>query len=417
MQDQDDLSAPARTEARKAADTRVVRSNWAGRIVLFAFFIALGAAAMYMAMPLLMKGGAPAGGPPGMGGPGGMAAMVMPVEAVKAERRTMSESITVTASLRAQEQAAIKAEVAGRIVSIPFAEGQKVKKGDVLFKLDDSVQRASLAQAQADVSLSQNNVTRYTQLRNSRAIAGVQVEQAQAQLNTANANVALAKANLAKTTIRAPFDGTAGIRNVSVGDVLDASRDLVTVTQTTPLRVIFELPEKFLPAVEVGQIVRFTVESHPGRTFEANVNAVDSAIDPATRGVRVQASTPNEDGALMAGQFATLSFALDSQTKALAVLDSAIVPEGGQFTVFKIGADDSVQKTPVRVGLRDGTYAEIIQGLKEGDRVVTAGQQKLFPGMKVKALPASTVTIKTPPSLEDSPATVGTEPPAEPAAP
>lgn len=408
MSDPDELSAPPRKRTRKASPRpeaarelpQVPRSNWAGRIVLFALFIAIGAGGMYMAMPMLMKTPPPgAGGPPG-GNP--MAAMVMPVEAAPVQRRTMTESITVTASLRAQEQAAIKAEISGRIVSIPFTEGQPVKKGDVLFKLDDSVQKAALAQAQADVSLSRNNVKRYTELKNSRAIAAVQVEEAQAQLNTATANVALARANLAKTTIKAPFDGVAGIRNASVGDVVDPSRALVTVTQTQPLRVIFDLPEKFMPAVAIGQSVTFRVESHPGRVFQAVVNAVDSAIDPNTRGVRVQASTPNEDNTLVPGQFATLSFALESQTKALAALDSAIVPEGGQFTVYKIGADDSVQKAPVRVGLRDGTYAEILQGLNEGDRVVTAGQQKLFPGMKVKILPASAVTVAPPPSLEDT---------------
>lgn len=405
MSDTDDLSAPPRKRTRKAATPGTLktppqaRSNWAGGIILAVLFIAMGAGAMYMAMPMLMKGAAPAGGAPAGGNP--MAAMVMPVEAAKAERRTMTESVVVTASLRAQEQAAIKAEIAGRVVSIPFAEGQAVKKGDVLFKLDDSVQKAALAQAQADVNLSRNNVKRYTELKNSRAIAGVQVEEAQAQLNTATANVALARANLAKTTILAPFDGTAGIRNASVGDVVDASQDLVTVTQTKPLRVIFELPERFLPAVQLGQTVHFTVESHPNEQFEATINAVDSAIDPTTRGVRVQASAPNEDGRLMAGQFATLSFALASQTQALTVLDSAIVPEGGQFTVFKIGADETVQKTQVRVGLRDGTYAEILQGLSDGDTIVTAGQQKLFPGMKVKALPAQTVTVKPQPSMDD----------------
>lgn len=418
MSKSDDLKAPTRkpraASAKPAAAPAPKRplhvepareygtDSTLSKVLLFVVFAAIGAGAMYLALPVIMGPQAPASGVPAAagGGKGPASGMVLPVEGVQASKKPMAQSLTVTASLNASESATIKPEVSGRIVSIPFTEGAEVKKGDVLFKMDDSVQRAALGQAQADASLSRNNVKRYKDLLGSRAVARVQVEEAQAQLNTATANIALAKANLDKMTIRAPFDGKAGIRNASVGDVVDASNQLVTVTQVTPLRVIFDLPERFLPAVAKDQVVKFTVESHPDRTFDATIMAIDSTIDPVTRAVRIQASAPNDDGALLSGQFATLAFSLTAATEALVVPESALIPEGGQFNVFVVGADGAVAKTPVTPGTRDGRLVEISKGLAEGDTVVTAGQQKLFPGMKVKVMPPSEVTVA--PSPEEA---------------
>ncbi len=415
MTKSDDLKAPTRkprtAPAKRAAPAAAKRplhveaaheyprDNTLGKVLLFVVFAAIGAGAMYLALPVIMgPQGTPAvAGAPAAAKGGPMGAMVMPVEGIQVTRMQMAQNLTVTASLGASESATIKPEVSGRIVAIPFTEGGQVKKGDVLFKMDDSVQKAALSQAQADASLSRNNVRRYKELGASRAVAKVQVEEAQAQANTANANIALAKANLDKMTIRAPFDGKAGIRNASVGDVVDPTDQLVTVTQVTPLRVIFDLPERFLTAVAKDQTVKFTVESQPGRTFDATIMAIDSAIDPTTRAVRIQAAAPNEDGALLSGQFATLAFSTTAPAEALAIPDSAIVPEGGQFFVFKVGADGTVAKAPVTPGMRDGKSVEITKGLAEGDTVVTAGQQKIFPGMKVKVLPPSDITVTSSP--------------------
>jgi membrane fusion protein (multidrug efflux system) len=418
----EDLKAPSRSSRprkvvatpapQRVASVRPNNGSMLGKIALMAVFIAIGAGAMYIAMPALMAGkaggppaGMPAGaggppvgkGAPGAGGPPGMAAMAMPVEGLKVSKTKMAKTLTATATLRANESATIKPEIAGRVTKIAFTEGGTVKKGDVLFEMDDSVQRAALAQANANVSATRNNMNRYKELEETRAVARAEVETAQAAYNAAAANVSLAKANLAKMTIRAPFDGQAGIRSVSVGDVVDPSRDLVTISQTTPLRVLFDLPERYLPLVQAGQTVNFSVESHPDVNFEASVNAIDSTIDPVTRAVRVQATTPNENNLLLSGQFATLNFAMSAATDVLAVPDSALVPEGGQISVYTVGEDGMLAKTSVQAGIRDGVNVEITSGLKEGDTVVTAGQQKIFPGMKVMVKPPSKVNVTPPP--------------------
>lgn len=403
-------SASARRPASKTARSHDEReeggsSSPLGFILILVVCAAVGAAGMYFAMPLLAskapEGGAPAAAAPAAGGPPGEAP-ALPVEGMKAGKIPMAQTLSVTATLRANESAVIKPEVSGRVMEIPFTEGAPVKKGDILFKMDGSVQKAALSQAQANVNVATNNAQRYKDLVGERAVSKSQYEQALAERNTANANVALAKANLDKMTIRAPFDGVAGIRNVSVGDVVDPTNELVSVTQTTPLRVIFDVPERFLPVVQAGSKVNFTVPSKPDTQFEATIVARDSMIDPVTRAVRVQATVPNEDGALLSGQFATLGFALSAPTEVLAIPDSAIIPEGGSFSVFKVGDGGAVEKVQVKTGLRDAAHVEILDGLADGDTVVTAGQQKLFPGMKVQIVPPSKITTAPPPEEESA---------------
>lgn len=362
--------------------------RWTRHILSFIAYAAIGAGLMALTMPVFLKSEQAAQTKSDKRGD-----VSIPVEAIRAERINMTDTLTVTATLEANESALIKSEVAGRITSIPFTEGSDVKKGDVLFKLDDSVQRATLAQAQANMSFADNNARRYNNLAQSRAISRSEAEQASADVKTARANIALAQANLNKMTIRAPFDGRAGIRSMSVGDVVDPGVSLVTIAQIKPLRILFELPEKYLNNVALDQPVRFSVTSKPNRIFEGIVTAIDSQIDPSTRAVKIKASVANEDGALLSGQFASLTFGLASDAKVIAIPDSALVPEGGQFFVYKVNKSSKVDKVNVQPGLRDGQNVEIKRGLNEGDLVVTAGQQKLFPESRVTVMPPAPITV------------------------
>lgn len=372
--------------------------KWMRPVLGFLLFMALGAGGMYLAMPHILKSDAQIIRKENVQN---KKDKIVPVEAVTASEMSMMDTLTVTATLEAGETATIRPEVTGRVISIPFIEGKTVKKGDILFKLDDSVQRAVLAQAQANMSFARNNARRYDNLLDSRAISRTEAEQAGADLKSSLANVALAQANLSKMTIRAPFDGTVGIRNVSVGTVVDPGVELVTITQTKPLRILFELPEKYLPNIAINQPVRFTVSSHPDKVFTGIIAAIDSQIDPVSRSVKVKATIPNEDGALLSGQFASLAFGLNRTARVIAIPEAALVPEGRQVYVYKIDADNRVQKTNVEPGLRDGVNVEIKTGVNAGDKIVTAGQQKLFQDTRVQILPPTKITI-TPPSEEES---------------
>ncbi|MGD9649651.1 MAG: efflux RND transporter periplasmic adaptor subunit [Dongiaceae bacterium] len=330
------------------------------------------------------------------GGPGPPGDFSIKVEAVQAVRETITQEMDVTGTLLSNESAVISAEIAGRVVAIDFTEGSKVKKGDVLFKLDDSVQRAALAQARADLALSQNNVERYNKLAGTGAVARVNIEEAIARLNLARANVALAEANLAKTIIKAPFDGIAGIRQVSIGDVVSAGEKLVNMEQMSPIRVLFSVPERYLPQIKEGVSVILTSQAWPGEVFPAKISAIDPKIDPNSRALSLQAQSANESGKLYPGQFVTVVLPLDVHANALTIPDQALIPLGKQNFVFRV-VDGKVQRIEVQVGLRANFKAEILAGLNEGDMVVTAGQQKLQDGMPVTVAEPTPITITQPP--------------------
>lgn len=336
--------------------------------------------------------GAP-GGKPGAAGAGAGGPPPTKVEATKAVTEQIAEKMNVVGNLTSKESVVISSEIMGRIVSIPFKEGQEVKKGDLLFKLDDSVQKAELLKAQANYQLAQNNVKRYDDLLKTGAISKVQYEQSQADLNLSTANIDLAKANLEKTTIRAPFSGVAGIRQVSIGDVVQNGQKLVNLEQMSPIRVLFTAPEKYLTQIKEGEKITITSESYPNEIFEGEIFAIDPRIDQTTRSISVQATSPNNDRKLFPGQFVSISMPLESTREAVIVPDQALVPEGTTVSVLLV-VDDKAKKVPVKTGMRANNKAEIISGVAKDDVVVTAGQLKIQDGAPVRISEPTEVKVR-----------------------
>lgn len=343
-----------------------------------------------------MVNGAISGGAPAQGGASGGAAGAakppggappMPVEAVQVRVGTVERTVTAVGSLLSNESVVVRPEVAGRISEIAFKEGQRVAKGTVLVRLDDAIARATLAQAQASIAFSRAELSRADQLVRQNTGPLRNREQASAKLLADEAAVQLAKAQLDKQVIAAPFDGVLGLRKASVGDFVQAGKDIVNLEDIDTLKLDFRVPEMFLPAVKVGQTVKVAVDAFGGRSFDGTVYAIDPLVDVNGRALAIRARVPNPDGSLRPGLFARVSLTLTTVPDAVLIPEQAIVAFGKDQFVFKV-VDGKVVQTRVVLGERRNAEVEIAKGLAPGDMVVTAGQLKIRDGVPVTVLPA-----------------------------
>lgn len=311
------------------------------------------------------------------------AGKIIHVEATKVTTGSMSQAMNAVGTLQSNESVEIKTEISGRIASIAFKDGQEIKAKDPLFMLDDSVQQAELAKAKANVVLATNNVKRASTLAKSGFTSKVGLEESQAELNLARANVQLAEANLEKTVIRAPFDGVMGIRKVSPGDIVTPQMSLVSIDQYSPIKIEFSVPERYLREIKVGSQVELSSDALPGKPIPAIITAIDSRVGEASRGIRVQALSENTDHVLFPGQFVTVNLKLQENENTLLIPDQALVAGAKQNYVYLV-VDGKAKKQEVKVGLRAENKAVVLDGLKEGDLVITAGQQKVQEGTTVE---------------------------------
>jgi membrane fusion protein (multidrug efflux system) len=309
----------------------------------------------------------------------------VPVEAAKVIAAPMSEQVTAVGTLLSDESVTVSSEIPGRLKEIHFEEGQPVDKGAPLFTLDDSVYRAQLADAEAKLKLAEQSYKRNNQLFSNKYATAQSNDESASNLAVNTAAVELARVQLDKAHIVAPFAGIVGLRHVSVGEYITAGQGLVNLEAVDPIKADFRVPEKFLPAIRVGQTIRIKVDAFPGESFEGKVYAIDPRLDVSGRSLLVRALVPNNDQRLRPGLFARVTVLLQLKEDALSVPEQAIVPQGdGQF-VFKI-VGGKVQLTKVVTGTRREGRVEIVEGLSLGDQVVTAGQLKIRDGTPVSVV-------------------------------
>jgi membrane fusion protein (multidrug efflux system) len=357
-----------------------------------------------------------ASGPATKGGPGGPpGAPAAPVEIAKVATEAMPQTITAVGSLRSDESVTIRPEVAGRIALIGFREGQPVRKGDVLVRLDASVNEAEVQQARANLKLARSKYERAVDLAKSNFISGQARDEAENNLRVAEAALALVEAKLAKTQIRAPFSGVIGLRAVSVGDYVKEAQDLVNLESIELLKVDFRLPEVHLRQVQSGQTLQVSLDALPGKTFEGRVLAVNPLVDAAGRAVVVRAQVRNSDASLRPGMFARVRLLTEDKGEAMVVPEQALVPQGTEQFVFKV-VDGKAVRSKVETGQRRGGKVEVRNGVAAGDLVVTAGQLRLRDGVAVAIVnrPAGNAAPNdgTPPTASDAAAPKGVAGPA-----
>ena len=330
-----------------------------------------------------------AGGPGGPGGPGGgMGEMPpLPVETAHVAVMSLPSQIETVGSLRASESVVMKPEVAGRIQQIQFTEGQHVAAGDLLFTLDPALAQADLTEAQANLDNSKRAFGRANELANRQLIARSEFDTSRATLAVNQARAASMRTRIDKTRIRAPFAGVIGLRDVSVGDYINIGDKLVDLVRLDPMQVDFGIPEVQLGSVAVGQAVKLDVDAFPGQDFSGQIIAIDPMIDTAGHSAHLRARIANTGDKLRPGLFARVSIVLGTNPQALMVPEQAIWPVGEVKNVFRV-ENGAVKLVPVKLGARQPGLVEILDGLKAGDEIVTAGQLKLHEGMKVMPLPS-----------------------------
>ncbi len=309
-------------------------------------------------------------------------AAAVQVEAAKVVAAPLSEQVTAVGTLLSNEAVTVSSEIPGRLKEIHFQEGQPVEKGAPLFTLDESVYRAQLSDAEAKMKLAEQTNKRTSTLFTSKYATAQSADEAASNLAVSTAAVELARVQLDKTQIVAPFSGIVGLRHVSVGEYITAGLPLVNLESIDPVKADFRVPEKFLPAIRVGQTIRIVVDAFPGETFEGKVYAIDPKLDVAGRSLLVRALVPNKNQHLRPGLFARVTVLLEMKEAALSVPKEAVMPQGDSQFVFKID-EGKAKLTKVVTGTRREGRVEIVEGLAEGDEVVTAGQLKIRDGSLV----------------------------------
>jgi membrane fusion protein, multidrug efflux system len=305
------------------------------------------------------------------------------VDAARVKTATLAKAITTVGSLRSDETVIVRPEVSGRVAEIGFREGQQVAKGTTLIRLDQSVQRAEMQQADANLALARSRIERARDLHHKGFISSQAKDEAENNYKVAQAAFELTAARLTKLEIKAPFAGFVGLRMVSVGDYVREGQDMVNLEAIELLKVDFRIPEVFLKEVKVGQPLKVTLDAVPNQTFDALVLAINPLLDANGRAVVVRAGLKNTGSLLRPGMFARVSLKSSEQQTSLTIPEQSLIPVGDDVFVFKI-VDNRALRTKVEVGQRQTGIAEVTRGLREGDLVVTAGQPKLRDGATVK---------------------------------
>ncbi len=317
------------------------------------------------------------------------------VEAEVARRMDWQSRLPAIGTLKASQGIDLSVEIAGTITDVQFQSGEKVSKGQAIVLLDSEMEQASLVSAEADLSLARLEFQRARSLLDRQAISRSEYDRLNAQSQKAEASVAQLRASLAKKRILAPFSGTIGIRQVDVGDYIAAGTPIATLQDLSTLYVDFFLAEQHVPLLALGQKVQLRVAAYPDERFEGVISALNPKVETTTRNVQVRAELANPDGRLLPGMFADLQVLLPTENAQVVVPETAITytlygnsvllvtegtpPEG-------VNRDEPylvVERRFVTTGERRDGLVVVLDGLKGGEQVITAGQLKLDSGTHV----------------------------------
>ncbi len=330
------------------------------------------------------------------GGPAATSGGPVPVEVGRVQTMRLEDDTQAVGTVRSRQGVMLRPEVSGRIAKLGFADGQRVRRSQLLVQLDDSLQRAQLLQAEAQASIARTNLQRNKDLLAQNFISKSAVDQTTSNLEVAEAQVARAKAQVARMQIVAPFDGVVGIRAVNVGDYVKDGADLVNIEDLSSVWVDFRLPERFIARLKPGQGVQVTLDALPGRQYLGRVEALDSQLDANGRSVLVRAKLANAGGELRAGMYARSRVVFDVREGALVVPEEALVPLGDKQYIFKVvdeGQSKVARRIEARIGMRVPGKVEVLDGVKAGDVVVIAGQARLGRG---ESVPVRVVDLSRP---------------------
>lgn len=294
-------------------------------------------------------------------------------------------------SLRAVQGADLSTESSGVVTAILFENGQEVSEGDLLLELDTQSEQANLRSAEAEADLARTVFERTRQLRTNNTVPQSEMDAAESQLRKMNALVEQLRAEIRKKQLRAPFTGRLGIREVNLGQFVDFGDKIVSLQSLDPIFIDFLLPQQLLSVVAAGQPIRVMTDVYPDEVFEGELTAVNAEIDPVTRNIRLQGTLKNPGGRLRPGIFARVELGLGEDEQVVAIPATAVLFATYGNSVFvveqEVGEDGETRLVAhqrfIRTGRRKGDFVSIVEGLKPGEAVVSAGAFKLRNGVPV----------------------------------
>lgn len=314
---------------------------------------------------------------------GGFKLPPIPVEVANVKAQNVADKFEAVGTIEAIEGVTIVSEIDASVISLPFEEGSFIKKGDLIAKLDDSQLSAEVNRTEALYIQGKATYKRVKSIVDQNAGTPQDLDDALANLKVAEANYELAKARLSKTRIVAPFNGIIGTRKVSVGAFLRTGQEITELANLNEIRVSFSAPERFLAQLKRNAEVIVSSSVFPGYEVKGKIMAIEPILDSQTRNVNVVARVQNPGQKFRPGMSANISAVLSERPNAITIPNEAVFANGDQSFVFVVNKDSSVAATPVTLGLQTAKIVEVVNGLKDGMQVVTAGHQKLFDGAKV----------------------------------
>jgi membrane fusion protein (multidrug efflux system) len=315
------------------------------------------------------------------------------VSSVSVREEKWQGTLSAIGSIVAIQGVTVTPEIAGTVRDIAFESGKVVSKGDLLIKLDTSSEEAQLRASEAQLDLARINLVREQKLREENMVSQSELDTAESTMKQNQANADAVRAVIEKKTIRAPFSGQAGIRQVNLGQYLDAGKPIVWLQTVTPVYADFSLPQQDLALLSNGMPVRLQIDAYPDRTFEGNLTAINPGLDQTTRSVSLRATFDSPDQLLRPGMFARVEVLLPEEKNLLVIPATSVLraPSGDSVYVIEPTSPSNnggksglkVRQQLVRLGLERGDFVSVESGLKAGDKVVGSGLFKLRTGMAV----------------------------------
>ncbi|MBE2291287.1 MAG: efflux RND transporter periplasmic adaptor subunit [Xanthomonadaceae bacterium] len=329
------------------------------------------------------KGGQDASGPD-KAKKGDSAPDAVPVEVVKATQRPIAASYAGTATLVPLAESQVVAKTSGVALEVLAEEGQQVKAGQPLVRLDPDRARLAVAQAEAQLRKLENNYRRAQQLVAQQLISAGEVDQMRYDLENARAQHQMAKLELSYTTVVAPISGVVASRDIKPGNFVQINSPIFRIVDSERLEATLNVPEREIAKLRAGQQVKLVADALPGREFAGTVDRVAPVVDTGTGTFRVVAAFSGE-GELQPGMFTRLGINYDQRADALVVPRAALLEDGGEPAVYVV-RDGKAARTPLKLGYDDAGWVEVREGLQAGDAVVVAGKAALREGSAVQVL-------------------------------
>jgi len=307
---------------------------------------------------------------------------IMAVQGDVLKPRKFDDNLSLSGTLEANEEINIRSEVSGVVENINFKEGSKVSKGQVLFRVNDIELRAQLSKAKTAQELASENQRRAKLLLEKQAISQEEYDISNADFESARAESDLIAAQLYKTTVKAPFSGTIGLRSISEGTFVTPETAIAKLVNTSQIKITFSVPEKYVSQIKVGNSLTFTT-SDSKEAHTAKIYAMEPQVDIATRTLKIRAIADNKEGKLYPGTFANVILPLETVNEALLVPTQALIPIQNGKVIFVL-KNGKAQEVKVETGTRTDSLVRVLSGIKAGDTILTSGVMSLKNGTAVK---------------------------------